>query len=298
MLFCSEAYLLFFSCFFFVYWAIPWQRARVYLLLIASFGFYASWNHWLAILITLSATIDYALARAIEASPSARVRKLLLAVNIVANLGLLCYFKYVNFFLESLQTTLRSLGADASIPLLSVILPVGISFYTFEAISYVVDVYRRKAPAERNLAHFLLFITFFPHLVAGPIVRAKDFLPQAMRPKHWDWARINLGAQYFLMGLFKKLAIADRMAAFVDPVFKNPSAALGAGRLLESCGLKGFRIGGALISPKHANFIENAGDATTADCIALMAEAHRRAREQHGVELEHEVVLLGDLSLP
>ena len=81
-------------------------------------------------------------------------------------------------------------------------------------------------------------------------------------------------------------------------VFKNPSAALGAGRLLESCGLKGFRIGGALISPKHANFIENAGDATTADCIALMAEARRRAREQHGVELEHEVVLLGDLSLP
>ena len=102
------------------------------------------------------------------------------------------------------------------------ILPIGISFYTFEAINYTVDVYRRHVRAERNLAHFMLFITFFPHLVAGPIVRARDFLPQIRRPKHWDWARMQLGVQFFLMGLFKKLAIADRMALFVDPVFANP----------------------------------------------------------------------------
>src|SRR5205085_961612 len=97
-------------------------------------------------------------------------------------------------------------------------------FYTFEAINYMVDVYRRKVPAERDLGHFMLFITFFPHLVAGPIVRARDFLPQIRRAKHWDWARLQLGVEYFLMGLFKKLAIADRMAVFVDPVFNDPGA--------------------------------------------------------------------------
>src|SRR6185312_8410470 len=100
-----------------------------------------------------------------------------------------------------------------------VMLPIGISFYTFEAINYTVDVYRRRVPAERNLGHFLLFILFFPHLVAGPIVRARDFLPQIYRRKRWSWMRLELGAQYFLMGLFKKLAIADRMAWFTDPVF-------------------------------------------------------------------------------
>jgi alginate O-acetyltransferase complex protein AlgI len=105
-----------------------------------------------------------------------------------------------------------------------VILPIGISFYTFEAINYTVDVYRRKAPAERNLLHFMLFITFFPHLVAGPIVRARDFLPQIRRPKRWDWLRVQLGAQYLLMGLFKKLVIADRMALYADPVFADTSA--------------------------------------------------------------------------
>jgi alginate O-acetyltransferase complex protein AlgI len=222
MLFCSQAYLLFFGAVFGLYWAMPWQRPRVWLLVGASFSFYACWNHWLAGLIAISTLIDYWLARAVDASPSARARKLLLTLSIVGNLGLLCYFKYVNFFLESLQATLEVLGIRAPMPLLSVILPVGISFYTFEAINYMVDVYRRKLPAERNLAHLMLFITFFPHLVAGPIVRARDFLPQVRRPKQWSWSRINLGVQLFLLGMFKKLAIADRMAAFVDPVYDQP----------------------------------------------------------------------------
>ena len=108
-------------------------------------------------------------------------------------------------------------------PVLSVILPVGISFYTFEAINYTVDVYRRKIRAERDLGHFLLFILFFPHLVAGPIVRAKDFLPQIRRRKHWDWARIHLGMQFILMGLFKKLAVADHLAQYADPIFADPT---------------------------------------------------------------------------
>ncbi|HQU44510.1 MAG TPA: MBOAT family protein [Pirellulales bacterium] len=222
MLFCSEKFLVFFTLVFALYWAMPWHRVRIYLLLAASFYFYASWNQWLALIIGVSTTIDYFVARGIAASEDPRRRKLLLSITVVGNLSLLCYFKYANFFLHSVEQTLQAMGATSSLPVLQVILPIGISFYTFEAINYGVDVYRRHVPAERSLAHFMLFITFFPHLVAGPIVRARDFLPQINRRKQWDWARLQLGAQFFLMGLFKKLAVADRMAMFADPVFANP----------------------------------------------------------------------------
>src|SRR5205807_2129992 len=152
--------------------------------------------------------MDYFIARGLDAMERPRWRKLLLLTSLVANLALLAYFKYANFFLQSLERALHAAGADASLPLLSVMLPVGISFYTFEAINYTVDVYRRRVPAERNLANFMLFITFFPHLVAGPIVRARDFLPQVRRQKRWSWNRMLLGGQFFLLGLFKKVVIA------------------------------------------------------------------------------------------
>lgn len=223
MLFCTLDYLCFFAVVFVVYWAMPWRGARVWLLLAASFYFYASWNKWLAAIIAVSTLLDYCIARGMEATNSQRLRRALLLASLVANLGLLIYFKYANFFLASLEQSLQAVGASASLPVLRVILPVGISFYTFEAINYTVDVYRGQVKAERNLGHFMLFITFFPHLVAGPIVRARDFLPQIYRPKRWDWLRLQLGAQFFLLGLFKKLAIADRMALYADPVFADPT---------------------------------------------------------------------------
>jgi alginate O-acetyltransferase complex protein AlgI len=224
MLFCTWDYAKFFALIFALYWAMPWPRARVGLLLGASLYFYACWNRWLALLIAATSLMDYAVGLGLDASGSTRVRKALLGLSLVANLGLLAAFKYADFFLASLEAALDSCGVRAPMPLLRLVLPVGISFYTFEAISYTVDVYRGRLKAERDPTHFLLFITFFPHLVAGPIVRARDFLPQVRRPKRWDWARAELGVGLFLMGLFKKVAIADRLALYADPVFANPEA--------------------------------------------------------------------------
>jgi alginate O-acetyltransferase complex protein AlgI len=223
MHFCAREFAAFFLLFLALYWSLTSHRARVYLLLGGSFFFYATWSRQLACLIVVSTTIDYWLARGIDASTDPRRRKLLLTLNIVGNLGLLCFFKYSNFFLASLSEVLTSAGlSESAIRPLKLLLPVGISFYTFEAISYMVDVYRRRIRAERDLAHFQLFILFFPHLVAGPIVRGRDFLPQVGRRKHFSWLRMQVGVQLFLLGLLKKLAVADRMAQFVDPVFENP----------------------------------------------------------------------------
>lgn len=224
MLFCSEKYLIFFICIFTTYWLAPWRRARVWLLLAASFYFYASWNQWLAVLITATTVMDYLLARAMDRMQTQSLRRVFLGLSLAVNFGFLVYFKYANFFLDSLQQALRAAGIETSFPVLSVILPIGISFYTFEVVNYIVDVYQRKIPAEKNLGNLMLFILFFPHLVAGPIVRARDFLPQVARVKRFDWARAELGLRFLLLGLFKKIAIADRMAAFADPVFADPSA--------------------------------------------------------------------------
>ncbi len=221
MLFCSISFMVFFTVLLCIYWSLPWQRDRVWLLVAASFYFYATWNKWLAVILCISTFVDYLLALGIEKSSTPRRRKLMLCVSLFANLGLLCYFKYTNFFLMSLDELLIAAGTPTWFRSLQVIVPIGISFYTFEAINYMVDVYKGRMRAERNFGDFLLFILFFPHLVSGPIVRARDFLPQIKRPKHCDWVRLHLGLQYFLMGLFKKLAIADRMAQFADPVFDH-----------------------------------------------------------------------------
>jgi alginate O-acetyltransferase complex protein AlgI len=224
MHFCAREFAVFFLLFLALYWSLPWHRARVYLLLSASFFFYATWNAQLAFLIVVSTTLDYWLARGIDATYDPRRRRWLLGVNVVANLSLLCYFKYSNFFIEPLNQLLLSAGlGEAAIRPLKLLVPVGISFYTFEAISYMVDVYRGRVRAEKDLASFQLFILFFPHLVAGPIVRGRDFLPQVARRKRFSWPRMQVGVQLFLFGLMKKIVVADRMAVFVDPVYENPA---------------------------------------------------------------------------
>jgi alginate O-acetyltransferase complex protein AlgI len=221
MLFCTSQFLYFFLAVFAVYWLLPWPRARVWLLVAASFYFYATWSRPLALLVGVFTFLDYLAGRAIEASQGRR-RKLLFLLGLTLNVGLLGYFKYADFFLSSLQQALDAAGTPVSLPVLKLLAPIGLSFYTFEAINYLTDVYRGRLQAERNVANFFLFILFFPHLVAGPIVQARDFLPQVRRPKRWDWLRLGLGLLLFLLGFVKKVVIADRMALFADPVFRDP----------------------------------------------------------------------------
>ncbi len=220
----TQPFLIFFAVVAGVYWMTPrrWKEIRVWWLVIASFHFYAAWSAELAFLVAGTTVVDYTLARLMDRTANPRGRRALMLASIGMNLGILAYFKYKNFFLGSLNTMLDSAGVPGPFDTLSILVPFGISFYTFEAISYAVDVYRKKIPAERSLPHFLLFILFFPHLVAGPIVRAGDFLKQTRRIKRWNWVRVQVGVQFFLMGVFKKLAIADRMAAFSDGPLQNP----------------------------------------------------------------------------
>lgn len=223
----TQGFLIFFLAVAGAYWMLPrrWNSARVYLLVIASFHFYAAWNASLAFLVTGTATLDYLLARWMDSTERRPLRRAIMWLSICMNLGVLAYFKYRGFFLNELHDLLNGITGSPGFQKFSpldILIPFGISFYTFEAISYAVDVFQRKVKAERSLPHFLLFILFFPHLVAGPIVRAGDFLRQAHRVKRWNWLRVQVGLQFFLLGVFKKLAIADRMAVFCDPVMAHP----------------------------------------------------------------------------
>ncbi len=224
MQFSTLEFAFFFFTVFAVYWSLPWKRARICWLVAASLYFYASWSPELAFLVLATSVMDYLLGRGIGHFRDERIRKGLMLTSLTVNLGVLCYFKYANFFLDSLRAGLAARGINGSIPALEIIVPFGISFYTFEAISYTIDVYRRRIEAETRLSHFLLFILFFPHLVAGPIVRAWDFLPQVQRLKRWSWLRLSYGMQLFVVGLFKKLAISDNMAFFSDPIFADPGS--------------------------------------------------------------------------
>lgn len=222
MLFVSQQFLGFITVVFFGYWLIRPHRARMAWLLGASALFYMSWNPKLILLILFSASVDFAAALALEKQTSPVRRRAILWGSISINLGLLGFFKYANFFLDSLHGLGNWFGLAADARTLNIILPLGISFYTFETISYIVDVYRGRVRAERNPLSYALFILFFPHLIAGPIVRPADFLPQTRQPKRWNWNRAFLGSRMILLGIFKKAVIADHLAGIADPVFAHP----------------------------------------------------------------------------
>lgn len=217
-----------FVVFFLVVWPLNWitmprpHRWRVFMIC-ASYVFYAWWDWRFAFLLAASTVANQFFAVSVHRSESARRRKVLLAAAIAANLGVLAYFKYWNFFAESGQDLLGTLGVSVAAPLIQTILPVGISFFTFMALSYVIDAYRGDF-APTTLGKFAVFLSFFPHLVAGPIVRPSELVPQFSPPR--DPRRIDTGMAFWLItrGLFKKVVIATAMARYADPIFAAPKA--------------------------------------------------------------------------
>lgn len=207
------------------------RALRMAFLLLASWLFYMSWHPWFIVLIIFSTLVDFFVAQKIEDTPKTdeATRKKWLYASLVSNLGLLGYFKYTNFFLGTISGVLSGIGFDAAIPHFNIMLPVGISFYTFQTLSYTIDVYRGDLPAERKIGRFALYVTFFPQLVAGPIVRATDFLPQL--DKNPKLTQEDVGAALFRItrGLVKKVVIADFLAVnIVDRAFTDPSLYSGA----------------------------------------------------------------------
>jgi len=218
----SSAYLVFFVLVLAVYWTIP-QRFQNYFLILASFFFYGFVHPWFLLPFFATTLIDYFVANRIECATTGR-RKLVV-ISVCANLGLLAIFKYFHFFLENTAAVLDLLHIHVPMPVLRIILPAGISFYTFQSIGYVVDVYRGHVRACRHLRDYALFVAFFPQLVAGPIQRAGDLLAQIQRPRRLQPAAAYDAAFLLLWGFFKKLVIADNVAVIADKVFalRSPS---------------------------------------------------------------------------
>ena len=198
-----------------------WQN-RV--LLIASYFFYGAWDWRFLSLIFLSTVVDYTIGLRMHRESQPSIRKRLLLVSLVTNLGLLGVFKYFNFFTDSLESLLGSAGISLGWLDLNVILPVGISFYTFQTLSYTVDVFRGHLKPARNFLDFALFVSFFPQLVAGPIERASRLLPQVENPRTIQFQESARGAFLILLGLFKKIAVADGVAQIVDSVFNTTAS--------------------------------------------------------------------------
>lgn len=247
MIFSTPTFLFFFAIVFSIYWfVLPYLlpehtrlRGRHIFLLLCSYLFY-TWSVWqYGLLIAISTLIDYGaglyIARQhalIDKNPedarALRMRKLALLISLCMNLGLLAYFKYSDFFIGNVYDFLVRIGATdhndiaRTAWLLRVILPVGISFFTFQSMSYSIDVYRRVIPTERDFLRFALYISFFPQLVAGPIVMAKDFLPQLQYDPPFRLEDMRKGARWFLLGYFKKVVLADNMAPIVDQIYNNP----------------------------------------------------------------------------
>lgn len=224
MLFNSGEFLNFFLAFLFLYWLVRHNlRARNVLIVLASYLFYGWWDYRFLTLILFSSVLDYFVGLGIAANQDPFKRKAWLALSIIANLVILGFFKYYDFFVTSLAELFTRLGLPFGIRTLKIILPVGISFYTFQAMSYTIDVYRGHVAVSRNLVNFLAYVSFFPQLVAGPIERASHLLPQFERTRSITPPMLREGIWLMLWGMFKKVAIADNLDPLVRMVYESPS---------------------------------------------------------------------------
>lgn len=223
MIFVELRFFFFFAAVFLVYWTLPRNFTRKLFLLVSSYVFYGAWNWKFLSLILVSTIVDYLVGLQLPKAESRQRRRGLLLCSLITNLGLLGTFKYFNFFVDSAADLLSFLGLQANLPTLNVILPVGISFYTFQTLSYTIDIYYKKLQPTRNFLDFALFVAFFPQLVAGPIVRAAEFLPQLHRYPAFAGVDKRFCMLLFLIGFVKKACIADNVAPMVDEFFAAPS---------------------------------------------------------------------------
>ncbi len=230
MSFVSYEFLILLGCVFGSYFLLP-HRWQNYMLLVASYIFYGWWDYRFLSLMVISSVLDYFCSLYADPhqqpAPSERQRKIALFISVAGNLGLLGFFKYFNFFTDSFVNVLHWFGIAADPVTLRIILPVGISFYTFQTMSYTLDVYRGELRSTRHFLDFCLFVSFFPQLVAGPIERASNLLPQVLAPRTVTWEKFYSGAQLAFWGFFKKMVIADNLSGIANATF-NQSAYTGA----------------------------------------------------------------------
>ncbi|NNE09943.1 MAG: MBOAT family protein, partial [Gemmatimonadetes bacterium] len=225
MIFTEFRFLAFFAVVLAVHWALPRNRPRKVWLLLASYAFYAAWDWRFLSLILGSTVLDYFVGRRLDgAALSEGARKRWVSLSVIGNLGILSAFKYFHFFADSALALLEALGFHADPLTIRIILPVGISFYTFQTMSYSLDVYRRKMRATHDILDLALFVGFFPQLVAGPIVRAREFIPQLARRRARSDVRFRPYLLLFLAGFFKKACVSDNIVGVVDRYFADPAS--------------------------------------------------------------------------
>ncbi len=220
MLFDTPVFYLFLVIVVTCYWLLKWRQQNV-LLLLASYIFYGWWDWRFLGLIVVSTIVDFYCARSIAGSDNALRRRTLLTLSLALNLGFLGFFKYFDFFVESFSSAIAALGVPVNVTLLRILLPPGISFYTFQAIAYMVDVYFGRLEPAVSLLDYALFISFFPHLIAGPIQRPSHLLPQVQWPRSFDAHKFSDGILLILTGLFRKCVIADNCALLANAAFSG-----------------------------------------------------------------------------
>ncbi|GHB37141.1 MBOAT family O-acyltransferase [Mongoliitalea lutea] len=225
MLFNSLDFAIFLPIVFLLYWFLV-SKKLVYqngLVVLASYVFYGWWDWRFLSLILFSTIIDFTIGKKLKTESNPTIRKILLSASILINIGFLGFFKYFNFFVDNFVTAFRFLGSEIQPNTLNIILPVGISFYTFQTLSYTIDVYKRKLEPTQDFLAFAAFVSFFPQLVAGPIERASNLLPQFLMHRKFEYAKAVDGMRQILWGLFKKIVIADNCAEFANEIFNNSS---------------------------------------------------------------------------
>lgn len=225
MLFNSLDFAIFLPIVFFLYWFVTYRNLKIQNLLIAlaSYVFYGWWDWRFLSLILFSTLVDYSIGIALSKQHNITKRKTLLWTSILVNLGFLGFFKYYNFFLDNFVSAFSLFGMEINANSLNIILPVGISFYTFQTLSYTLDIYKRKLEPTKDFVAFAAFVSFFPQLVAGPIERASNLLPQFYRKRKFDYTKAVDGMRQILWGLFKKVVIADNCAEYANIIFDNSS---------------------------------------------------------------------------